>query len=232
MMQDRFASFDTISRTWISDYSRSGGIIHCGRGCRGCCSLVVNATFPEASFLADILTNEQAGRVAEHVTRLRAVIPDCPDLKSFLRLHRQTIGYCPLLNGDGSCGVYERRPLSCRALLSTKESRWCSTDFGGLTGAEKAAFVESLDRGAVAFPMHYAALPQEVGQEMETRLAKEMAVSFGFSLYGNLTVLLHLIIGHGLREAVAEGYGATSELLARTGLYHPFLVTLETGKSG
>jgi Fe-S-cluster containining protein len=228
-LQQRFAGFDTIIRAWIHDYTHSGGQVHCGRGCRGCCSLAVNATFPEASFLAGIVTEPQAARVAEHVARLRAHLPECGDLKSFLRLHRRTIGFCPLLNDDGSCGVYERRPFSCRSLLATRESRWCSIDFGELTTEEKAAFVESLDRSVVAFPMHYAAMPQELGQEMEDRIAVEMVESCGFSLYGNLTVLIHLERNHGLSEAVAQGIGVTTELLARTGLDHPFLVTLTTG---
>ncbi len=228
-MQERYASFDTIIRAWIHDYTDAGGQVHCGRGCRGCCSLAVNATFPEARFLAEMLTEPQAARVTEHVARLRGHLPECEDLKSFLRLHRRTIGFCPLLNDDNNCGVYERRPLSCRSLLATRESRWCSTDFGELTSAEKGAFVDSLDRSVVAFPMHYAATPQELGQEMEDRFAREMAELCGFSLYGNLTVLVHLERNHGLSEAVAQGIGATTKLLARTGLDHPFLVTLASG---
>ena len=228
-MQGSYASFDTITRAWIHDYTEAGGRIHCGRGCRGCCSLVVNTTFPEARFLAGILTEPESIRVAEHVDRLRAHLPQCADLKSFLRLHRRVIGLCPLLNGDGSCGVYARRPFACRSLLATRESRWCSVDFGELSVAEKTAFVDSLDRSVVAFPMHYAAMPQELGQEMEGRFVREMAERFGFSLYGNLPVLLHLEREHGLSEAVAQGIEATSRLLARTGLDHPFLVTLDSG---
>ncbi len=226
-VQAQYASFDTFIRAWIEEYAHDGGQIHCGRGCSGCCSLVVNATFPEARFLADSLSGQQGERVAAHVARLRHHLPNCTDLKSFLRLHRKEIGSCPLLDEEGSCGVYDRRPFSCRALLATLDSRWCSIDFSALPSAEKEAFVASLDRGAVAFPMHYAAAPQEVGQELEERRSREMRERFGFSLYGNLPVLLHLERDHDLSGAVANGAEATAQLLARTGLDHPFLVVLD-----
>lgn len=228
-MQAHHASFDTFIRAWIQEYTHAGGRIHCGRGCSGCCSLVVNATFPEARFLADSLSGQQGERVVAHVARLRHLLPKCTDLKSFLGLHRREIGSCPLLDDAGSCGAYDRRPYSCRALLATLDSRWCGIDFSGLSPAEKEAFIASLDRSVVAFPMHYAAAPQELGQELEERRSHEMRERFGFSLYGNLPVLLHLERDHDLSGAVAKGAEATAQLLARTGLDHPFLVVLDAG---
>lgn len=227
-LHERYAGFDAFIRAWIADYARAGGRIHCGRGCSGCCSLVVNATYPEALFLADALTDRQAGRVASHVARLKALLPTCGDLKAYLGRHRTEIGPCPLLE-EGCCGAYERRPSSCRSLLATLDSRWCSADFGALSRAEKEAFVAGLDRSVVAFPMHYAAAPQELGQELEERGSREMRERFGFSLYGNLTVLLHLEREHALSSAVQEGVRATAELLARTGLDHHFLVVIDAG---
>ncbi len=228
-MQERHAGFDAFIRTWIDDYTRTGGRIHCGPGCDGCCSLVVNTTYPEACYLAQSLTGEQAERLALHVKSLLSLLPECGDLKSFLGRRRKEIGPCPLLDEAGRCEGYGRRPFSCRALLATRDSRWCSADFGLLSREEKEAFVAALDRSVVAFPMHYAAAPQELGQALEERTAREMRERFGFSLYGNLPVLLHLERAHGLSAAVAAGRDATLELLAGTGMDHPFLVMLDGG---
>lgn len=224
--------FDRSISLWVEGYARRGGKIFCSRGCRGCCSLAVNCTFPEAVRVARALTEEQARRVADRVAILQSRVPQLEDLKSFLRLHRNKLGYCPLLNEDGACGIYEARPLSCRSLLATKESRWCSADFSSLSSEEKRHFVESLDRSAAAFPMHYVAAMQELGRELEAMTAQKMETAFGFSLYGNLPVLIWLEREKGLSEACASGAQAVIELLAREEVLHPFLVTVSEPARG
>ncbi|HEY5973179.1 MAG TPA: zinc/iron-chelating domain-containing protein, partial [Geobacteraceae bacterium] len=127
---------------------------------------------------------------------------------------------------NGCCGVYPVRPLSCRALLSTREPTWCGTDFATLTSEEKQMFMAGLDRSIVAFPLHYVAATQEQGQLREGGLAHEMAEQFGLYLYGNLPALVFLEREYRLSAAVAAGRGAAMELLAKAGLDHPYLVTL------
>ncbi|RNC67461.1 MAG: zinc/iron-chelating domain-containing protein [Desulfuromonadales bacterium] len=221
------AGFDSFSDEWIESYSTAGGTIHCGRGCGTCCSLAVNATFTEALIITEAITDIQAAAVREHVAKIRALIPMMTDLKSWLRLHRRKLGACPLLAGDGTCGVYGVRPFSCRALLATKESRWCGADFAELTTEEKRSFVESLDRTVVGFPMHYVAATQERGLELEARTARAMDERFGFSLYGNLPVLIFLEREHELSRVITQGYAATMRTLERAGLFNPFLVSVE-----
>lgn len=222
-MQEAF--FDAEIGEWLENHGASGGRIFCARGCSACCSLAVNTTLVEALRIADALTDGQVARIAERADRLREISAGAPDLKSYLRQHRRLPGGCPLLAANGSCGVYGVRPFSCRALLATRESRWCAADFAELSPEEKRLFVESLDPAVAAFPMHYVAATQRLGEELEALAAGRMAAVFGFAIYGNLAVLVHLEREHRLSAAVAAGATETERLLARTGFDHPFLVT-------
>lgn len=218
---------DMLSAAWMTEYSAAGGRIFCGRGCRGCCSLVVNTTSAEAVRIASVLTEQQAEAVRLHVDRLRQTMTVGMKLKEYLGMHRREIGFCPLLGADGACSSYAVRPLSCRSLLSTKESRWCSEDFSLLPAAEKQDFLESLERSAVAFPTHYVASTQEMAREMEERANRLMIEHFGFALYGNMTVLVHLAREHDLTDACSAGKKAVSSLISSLGLDHHFLMNIE-----
>ncbi len=219
--------FDDEVRGWLDGYTSSGGRVFCGKGCRECCNLTVNCTFTEALCVAENLSEHQAARVRGHVDLLRRRIHEATDLKAYLRLHRRQIGFCPFLEGDGSCGIYGERPYSCRSLLATKESRWCGADFANLSGEEKRAFIESLDPAVVAFPMHYVAASQERGQELEYHAVRRMKELLGFSLYGNLPFLVFLEEYLRLSRVMLDGYEATAMALERAGLLLPFLVTFD-----
>lgn len=219
--------FDRKITECIDGYMHAGGLIHCGKGCRSCCNLTVNCTFAEAMGVAAALTEEQAGRVKAHAARLLEHIGEVSDLKSYLRMQRRIIGFCPLLLDDGACGVYGARPFSCRSLLSTKESHWCGADFGELSAAEKTAFIDSLDRSAVSFPMHYLATTRDLGQQLEARAAIGMAARFGFSLSGNLPFLIYLEREHHLSKVIPQGCRVTMNVLEQSGLFHSFLTMLD-----
>jgi len=213
-------------RSWVDDYRLTGGAIFCGKGCRNCCSLAVHTGFAEALAVARRLDQEQAGSVERYALQLRELMQGVTELPEYLRLHRRQMGFCPLLNGAGECGVYASRPLTCRALVSTRESNWCGTDFARLTSAERDAFVEGLDRKVVAFPSHYVAVLQESGKELEGAAAKRMGRELGFALYGNLGVLLHLIRGHALSDACLAGKDEVIRVIAEAGFDHPLIVTI------
>lgn len=218
---------DRMSGDWCSSYTAGGGRIFCARGCQGCCNLVVNTTFPEALRIAQTVTMQQADRIRAHVERLLACSRGVTDLKSYLGLHRREIGFCPLLDEEGACSVYRERPFSCRALLSTKESRWCGADFAELSSAEKSAYVDSLDRTVVSFPLHYVAATQDEGMRLESAILWEMAARFGFSLYGNLPLLICLEHEHGLSEWLSRGADAVEWLLKQEEVASPFLLVLD-----
>jgi Fe-S-cluster containining protein len=215
---------DMMSAAWVADYRAHGGSIFCGRGCRDCCSLAVNCTLTEAVALASSLSDTQAEAVAAYALRLGKLTAPMTDLKEYLRMQRRDMGWCPLLETDGACGAYAARPLSCRALLSTKESYFCGVDFTDLTSGQKQAYVESLDRSATDFPLHYVASTRETGSEMEARALALMRTQFGFSLYGNMPVLVYLVREKGLAEMALIGRNEMEAVAATAGLNHPFLI--------
>jgi len=220
------ARFEEIIREWSVGYASREGRIFCGKGCAGCCTLAVNAVFPEARIIARALPKARAVNVRAHALRLMEKSRGLPDLLSFLRMYRSTMGPCPLLDGAGNCSIYGVRPFSCMALLATRESRYCALDFGSLSRKEKMAFIAGLDAAEVSFPMHYAAFPQDRGRELESDAARSMAESLGFSLYGNLPFLIWLELDHSLSTVALEGYEAIVHLLERERLDNPCLVTL------
>jgi Fe-S-cluster containining protein len=213
-------------RSWIDDYRSSGGATFCGKGCRNCCSLAVHTGFAEALAIARILDEAQAMGVESYAVRLRDLLQGVSELPDYLRLHRQAMGFCPFLTDAGDCGVYPARPLSCRSLISTRESTWCGADFAQVPPAEREAFVAALDKKVVAFPSHYVAVLQESGKELESAGAKTMRESFGFSLYGNLGVLVHLCRSHGLAKACLAGKDAAVGCIAAAGFDHPLLLSV------
>lgn len=215
---------DMMSAAWVADYRAHGGSIFCGRGCRECCSLAVNCTLTEAVALAQVLSDAQAGAVAAYAVRLGEMVAPMTDLKEYLRMQRRDMGWCPFLAEDGACGVYAARPLSCRALLSTKESYYCGVDFSDLTSEQKQEYALSLDRSVTDFPLHYIASTRETGGEMETRALKLMQKQFGFALYGTMPVLVYLVREKGLAEAAVLGRDAAEAVAVKAELAHPFLV--------
>jgi len=223
----QYELFDSLTLRCIEEYSNSGKRIHCGKGCCECCNLAVNSTYSEALCVAEILTEAQTALIKAHADKLLKHIAEVSDLKSYLGMQRKIIGFCPLLTDNRACGVYGQRPFSCRSLLSTLDNAWCATDFALLSPAEKTAFMESLDRQAVAFPMHYLAASRDLGQQFESRSELALAATFGFTLSGNLPFLIYLEKEYGLGSIMCHGYSVTMDFLRQAGLFNPFLVTVE-----
>lgn len=211
----------------VEDYAQKGGRVYCAKGCRNCCNLVVNATLPEAMLVAEQISDRQREKLRAHVLRLVAAMERVVELKDYLRAHRRVVGHCPFLEDDGSCGVYSARPFSCRALLSTRNKEWCAVDFADLHPAERQAFMSGLDRSAVAFPTHYLASPQRTGLALEEKAVRAMKDRFGFSLRGNLTVQVALLVDHRLADLVGQGLARTLQVVQESALSHPLLLEFD-----
>jgi Fe-S-cluster containining protein len=224
---NQYLFFDHKAAELMKSLPDRGVRIYCGRGCRNCCNLTVNATFTEALGVAGAMRARHFPALKETVFRLLDVVRDAPDFKSYLRNYRKTVGFCPFLEGDGTCGIYPSRPFSCRSLLSTRNPDYCGVDFGDLHPMEKQAFLSSLDPSIVAFPTHYLAALQELGRKLEIQAARKMTARFGFSVSGNLLFLVYLEQEFTLGRVMAEGLEAIMGLLKKEGLAHSFLVTLE-----
>ncbi len=203
--------------------------LYCQKGCGNCCTLAVNCSFPEALAIAQALNDAQQQRLQEKIPQLHRLSRQAQDLKGFLGAFRAQLGGCPFLSAaDGSCRIYPRRPFSCRALISTRNSSWCGVDFSSLHPQEKTAFISSLDPALVAFPSHYLAAAQELGLEFEAQTRVAMRDTFGFSLTGNLLYLLWLELEHQLSEEIPNGVTETRVFLEERQLDRPFLLQLQS----
>lgn len=225
-IRQQHAFFDLFTKGWIAEYEGEGKKTYCGRGCSGCCSLAVNCSFAEAVLATHELSTAQEAAVAAHVEHVRQIASAASDLKMFLHMHRSRIGACPLLAEDGSCGIYRNRPLSCRSLHSTLESRWCTADFAAMDTAEKDTFVTGLDRSVVAFPLHYVAVLQELAAELENACNRRMGDEFGWYLYGNMPALLFFVRSVEPEHLLSNGEEGVRQILADMRLDHPFLLSI------
>jgi Fe-S-cluster containining protein len=173
----------------------------------------VHATWPEAQVLAATLTGEQRTRLGAHVMRLRQEGEGDVDLLAYLRRHRDSLNGCPFLDAEGACGVYAVRPLSCRALHSTRPGDWCGIDLSSLPAIEKELYLQSLDPQWVDFPTHFLSRPRAAAQQLEETLQAAMHKQYGFCVAGNLTVLVWLECELGLSARLANGRHAVESLL-------------------
>jgi Fe-S-cluster containining protein len=219
---------DEQTGAFSAEAARHHSRLYCEKGCYNCCTLTVNCSFAEAWAISRTLTATQRQILAEKQPKLQALSRQAKHLKEFLGLFREQLGGCAFLNhADGCCSIYQLRPFSCRALLSTRNSSWCAVDFGGLHPLEKEAFLSSLDPQLVAFPTHYLAASRELGLELETKALAAMQHHFGVAMSGNLLYQVWLEQEHGLSEVIAQGVAATRALLAARNLNLPYLLHLQ-----
>lgn len=88
----------------------------CSKGCSWCCSHKVGVTVPEVIAIVAHLTDSP--KRLEVARRRAAELAKNPLIFSDSEKPRARIP-CALLDEDGSCGVYEVRPIPCRSWLST-----------------------------------------------------------------------------------------------------------------
>lgn len=219
--------FDEFTQEWVDRWHGIHGKVHCRKGCSGCCSLAVHTTFPEAFAVAAKLTTKQQQSLSDYIERLMSALPGLANLKNYLRQHRTVIGPCPFVDHDGACGIYTVRPLTCRALLSTRPAEWCTVDFTTLGSWDRQAYETGLDRRVVDWPTHYVAATREAGRLREAELLTKMKQAFGWSLAGNFPLMVWLAHPGRLGQPGLSGRQA-DEQLDRLGIMLPFLLQLET----
>ncbi len=217
---------EQLCATVTAAYRQQGGKIFCEKGCSSCCTLAVNCTAAEALLVAGALDKAQKSSLNGYIEQLRELAGGISEFREYLRLYRRDLGGCPFLVGS-SCGIYAARPISCRALLATRESFWCGVDFGSLDAAEKQLFIESLDRTVTAFPLHYLAATRDAGQNLEAQASLQMLKEFGFSLYGSMPLLVYLFTECALLESIEAGADAVLRSAAASGFDNPFFLQIE-----
>ncbi len=218
--------FDRFASEWLASYLESGGSIYCRKGCSGCCNLAVHGTWPEAVAVAEGLSAQQETSLTGYIERLKIALPKLTDLKSYLKHHRQELGPCLFLTESGSCSIYALRPLSCRALLSTRPAAWCTVDFSELDRWDKQAYENSLDLQVVAWPSHYVAATQALGQGLEESLLATMQQEKGWSLSGNFPLMVWLELNCQLNGRDFRNPQELRNLLAARKLDSSLLLTI------
>lgn len=216
--------FDKFVDHWLTDYRALGKTVYCRPGCAGCCSLAVHAAFPEAAAIAGQLDQQQTIRLSGYIDRLKQSLATVNDLQSYLKSHRRTIGPCPFLDAQNNCSVYPVRPLSCRALLSTRPADWCTVDFSALDKWDKLAYESSLDRQVVSWPTHFVAATQAFGRALEDELLETMLGQKGWALSGNLAAMVWLEEQHQLSGRDKMTTRELGDILAQEGFAHDFLL--------
>ena len=211
-------------------HQQQGGTIYCRQGCGNCCTLAVNCSYPEAALLATTLTDRQRHQILVKLPLLKQLCQAATGLKSFLQSYRDQFGGCPLLDAKANCSSYDSRPLSCRALLSTRPEAWCGIDFSTLHPLEKQAFLSSLDAAVVAYPSHYLAGPLERAAALERSLADEYAAQYQVHISGNMIWLLGLELNSQVGERLARKNDEILDWLLEQQKQYPYLmqVTLRT----
>ena len=223
---------DKFTSAWLTNYRATEKAIYCCEHCFGCCHLAVHATYPEAVAVAEGLTGTQSKRLTDYIERLKVALTELTDLKSYLKRHRQELGPCPFLDGQGSCSIYPTRPLSCRALLSTRPAVWCTVDFSKLDHWDKQAYESSLDRQVVAWPTHFVAATQDFGRELENTLLELMQKEKGWSLSGNFAVMVWLEKNSQLSKHHIATNQQVSDILTAYELNNHLLLDLTCGSQG
>lgn len=177
----------------LREERKQGREISCRQGCTACCHYLIPLSVPEVFYLSDLLTpwppnqqREVAGRFTNIVGQLQSrglstqmLNPDNTNEQNFqLGKEYFQLGLpCPLLS-DGSCLIYQGRPIACREYHVTTPAEWCSTPAENPVRSVKLPVAipvvlarlcaELLDRPAQLIPlscsMHWAQQNDEINQ--------------------------------------------------------------------
>jgi Fe-S-cluster containining protein len=127
---ESFAHLDRLhtaaSNAFNKAIAKHGGCA-CGDNCPACCREPVYASRLEAERIVALLDNEQKEILKEKLTFWLAVFygsgqhtEERPKVFTYV----PAMPPCPLLKGT-RCGVYEHRPLECRAHFAMKHRSFC-----------------------------------------------------------------------------------------------------------
>lgn len=120
-----FARMQHTIDTIVVDAPKLG----CKKGCSHCCHLQVEATIPEA-ILAFAHVADPADPRRRTIAETAALLAGLDENARMLSRTR-----CPMLR-DGSCSIYEARPLLCRATFATEPEQCRVAVFGSSTQTE------------------------------------------------------------------------------------------------
>lgn len=112
--------------------AEEGSPVTCRKGCFHCCK---EAAYTNRAQIAYLLEGLSPDAIEELKTRTQAWLdaflssPVCQQGQPSAFVYRALNLWCPLLNRkDGTCSVYERRPLECRWFIARGPEEHCADD--------------------------------------------------------------------------------------------------------
>lgn len=168
--------------------------------------------------------------IARRVEHLKQLAGEARDLSDFDEQVRHRLGTCALLTEAGKCLAYDRRPLGCRKTYSALPGRYCArTAQEQMTPDEWRQYQHSLLTNPLTGQLdHYIEPLNDFGSELSENMLAAMEHELGFSLEGELTVLLWLTRQAECMTAFWNGDWPRLQLqLDQLGVSHPFLTTIE-----
>ncbi|MBN1758887.1 MAG: YkgJ family cysteine cluster protein [Chitinispirillaceae bacterium] len=173
--------------------------VTCSRGCADCCyHWVEDVNSFEAEIISATLKKQFPDRIEAILQTCRTDIAELERLDSLVqeRLQGQNLQSpeadpdpddlllhvyyrmrrpCPLLHGDGSCMVYEVRPLTCRMYLSFSDPIRCDPDYIDPETTSTCMLDLSERANAVLDRLHFTYLRHEGDTGLRSLLAKYLA---------------------------------------------------------
>lgn len=166
-----------------------GLAISCRPGCSSCCSLPVNATYPEAvlaaSYIRERFSPDEIRALLDRADEWIAWSGDelsgyanGADLASVYSLYGPG---CPLLK-DGLCSIYPVRPMGCRVHCSTSDPVLCGPDERHNPLYNPSGFIDEVVTEVKPFCLRYRQYLEEMGMDFEASLKplSEMLVELLF----------------------------------------------------
>lgn len=166
---------DAMVERALGDLAAMGRPVSCSAGCGVCCKHLVTIGEAEAlrlartvralpqphrarveeRFHAGLALLERSGLLPELVAVFTRQAHDWQGLMRMQGAYWELGVPCPFLE-DGSCSIYDERPLVCRQYLVTTPPAACADPFGPETYLEKVLLPMDLAGAAAAFDGHKA----------------------------------------------------------------------------
>lgn len=225
--------FDRAAAAQMERVRARGHTVSCRAGCSTCCSLPVQIGLAEAMVLADALDASQRDALAPVAARLRS-LAEGGDVDAIGHRRALSVGPCPLLRDDHTCGAWRARPFACRGAFSTGDPSLCSPlAFEALRGDALFAQFKRVDVEIHLAPTtllrHLAAL----GRLSRVEADRVIVESLGYSLQGDLVWLTWMVLQPGFwASLVVAAPRVFVERLADHGLWQEHLMRLTTSDAG
>ncbi|WP_413288633.1 YkgJ family cysteine cluster protein [Bdellovibrio sp. HCB337] len=103
--------------------------VSCFKGCSACCHMEVEVTSDEAEALADLVTQ---GHTIDRERLQKLSLRALQDRK-WKEGMKNSENRCVFLSTEGSCSIYEKRPVMCRRHSVTSPAKNCEDFNAGVT---------------------------------------------------------------------------------------------------